>query len=222
MADNTSGINALSSALNGVTRGASAAKAGKDSIGTTDFMNLLVAQLKNQDPLNPMDNQQFAVQLAQFSQLEQLVSINEKVGKTESGGSDFSSLASYLGHHVVTNSDNVNVVNNDGGAIVFKLPNTSNVEVRLLDSAGKVVESHPIGSLPGGEQSLRLTGLTTNSGNYKVEVVATSASGAQTKPQVFAGGVVSGVIPGADPKVIINGKEISTSAIKEVRLGYSS
>jgi flagellar basal-body rod modification protein FlgD len=50
-------------------------------IGTDQFLKLLVAQLQNQDPMNPVDNQQFVAQLATFSSLEQLVSINKSVSK---------------------------------------------------------------------------------------------------------------------------------------------
>jgi flagellar basal-body rod modification protein FlgD len=46
-----------------------------------EFLKLLVAQLKNQDPMNPVDNQQFLTQLATFSSLEQLISINNAVTK---------------------------------------------------------------------------------------------------------------------------------------------
>ncbi len=51
------------------------------TLGKNDFMNLLIAQMKNQDPMNPMDNQQFVAQLATFSSLEQLMSINAAVTK---------------------------------------------------------------------------------------------------------------------------------------------
>jgi len=47
----------------------------------TQFLTLLVAQMKNQDPMNPVDNQDFVAQLAQFSSLEQLITINESVEK---------------------------------------------------------------------------------------------------------------------------------------------
>ncbi|MBN2241192.1 MAG: hypothetical protein JW793_00775 [Acidobacteria bacterium] len=46
-----------------------------------EFLKLLVAQLQNQDPMNPMDNQQFLAQLATFSSLEQLMSINEGIAE---------------------------------------------------------------------------------------------------------------------------------------------
>jgi flagellar basal-body rod modification protein FlgD len=50
-------------------------------LGKSEFLELLVAQLQNQDPMNPVDNQQFIAQLATFSSLEQLISINQGVSK---------------------------------------------------------------------------------------------------------------------------------------------
>src|SRR5690606_10893139 len=74
--------------------------------GQNEFLNLLVTQLKNQDPMEPMKNDEFAVNLAQFSQLEQLISINEKVGNE---GVDLGTLSAYLGHEVTLGGDSVSV-----------------------------------------------------------------------------------------------------------------
>ncbi len=51
------------------------------NVNKTEFLKLLVAQLQNQDPLNPVQNQEFVAQLATFSSLEQLISINNAVTK---------------------------------------------------------------------------------------------------------------------------------------------
>ena len=71
---------------------ASSNQAGQSSTGAlsvdkTEFLNLLVTQLKNQDPLNPVDSQDFVAQLATFSSLEQLMDINKAVTKL-AGGTD--------------------------------------------------------------------------------------------------------------------------------------
>ncbi|MBN1571468.1 MAG: hypothetical protein JXA73_26770 [Acidobacteria bacterium] len=56
-----------------------------EQIGKSEFLELLVAQLKNQDPMNPISNEQFITQLATFSSLEQLMSINAAVTKLAEG-----------------------------------------------------------------------------------------------------------------------------------------
>ena len=52
-----------------------------DALGKDEFLKLLVAQMKNQDPMNPMDGQQMAAQLAQFSSVEQLINANDTLAK---------------------------------------------------------------------------------------------------------------------------------------------
>lgn len=58
-----------------------ATKKTSDKADTNTFMTLLVAQLKNQDPLEPQDGTQFVAQLAQFNSLEQLISINDRLNQ---------------------------------------------------------------------------------------------------------------------------------------------
>jgi flagellar basal-body rod modification protein FlgD len=59
--------------------GAPSAIGGGGKMGKDEFLKLLVAQMRHQDPLNPMDGQQMAAQLAQFSSVEQLVSVNDRL-----------------------------------------------------------------------------------------------------------------------------------------------
>ena len=51
----------------------------KSSLGIQDFLRILTSQLNNQDPLKPMDNQEFVTQLAQFTSLQQTQQLNEKL-----------------------------------------------------------------------------------------------------------------------------------------------
>lgn len=57
-------------------------------IGKTEFLNLLITQLKHQDPMNPVNNQEFIAQMTTFSQLEQLIAINQAVTKMAAGDED--------------------------------------------------------------------------------------------------------------------------------------
>jgi flagellar basal-body rod modification protein FlgD len=59
----------------------STSTSSSQQIGKSEFLELLITQLQNQDPMNPMDNQEFIAQMASFSSLEQLISINEAVTK---------------------------------------------------------------------------------------------------------------------------------------------
>lgn len=99
-----SSINPLgTSQTNQSTQQAASSQSGSTpQLGESDFLKLLVTQLQNQDPTNPMDNQQFVAQLATFSSLQQLISINDAVtklagssqstGNTGSGGNTNSSV----------------------------------------------------------------------------------------------------------------------------------
>jgi len=76
------GVNATYSEQATAAASSSSAKATDKStkdVSTNEFLKLLVTQLQNQDPLNPMDNSQFLTQLATFSSMEQLISINQGV-----------------------------------------------------------------------------------------------------------------------------------------------
>jgi flagellar basal-body rod modification protein FlgD len=75
------------------------AGAGKQELGQDDFLNLLVIQLKNQDPLEPMKNEEFIAQLAQFNSLEQMINLNKSFDSMLALQS-LSSASSFIGREV--------------------------------------------------------------------------------------------------------------------------
>jgi flagellar basal-body rod modification protein FlgD len=191
--------------------------AGKNEIGQDQFLQLLITQLKNQDPLDPMKNDQFAVDMAQFTQVEQLMKINENLSK--SSGADLGSLASYLGKEVSTKAEKISVNGGDGGRLRINLAaDSTDVSVDILDSAGNKLETKSMGPLAKGEHSLVLDNLVTNDGEYKFKINALSAQGGQVTTSAKVAGVVSGFIPGADPKLLIGDKQISPADIVRVGL----
>ena len=107
--------NAISGLASGSTTGVQLTSNNKnEQIGKDEFLKLLVTQLKNQDPEAPMDSKEFAVQLAQFTQVEKLISIDDKL-TAQSDASKLGTLAGYLGHQVVLNSSAVQVQGGQGG-----------------------------------------------------------------------------------------------------------
>ncbi len=73
----TSGLNATAAAPSTTSSSSSTSNAGQAD--ENEFLQLLVTQMQNQDPLNPQDSTEFVAQLAQFSSLEQLININQNI-----------------------------------------------------------------------------------------------------------------------------------------------
>lgn len=187
-----------------------------DQLGRDEFLKMLVTQLQNQDPLSPMEGEQFAVNLAQFSQLEQLIDINSKVGGGSTGG-DATSLASYLGHGVILNGDSLEVENGVGGAMQIMLPNDAKeVSLELLDEQGGVVETVSLGAQSAGKHILTLPEIKAGNGEYKFKLKAETTAGSKINIGGAVAGVVSGFVPGPEPVLLVGGREVSTADIKEV------
>jgi len=73
--------------------------AGKSALGKEDFLNLLLLQMRHQDPLNPLDNQAMLSQMAQFSSLEQMSNLNENLSQSNKMGA-FMDATRLLGKEV--------------------------------------------------------------------------------------------------------------------------
>jgi len=189
-----------------------------DEMGQVEFMKLLIAQLKNQDPEAPVDSKEFAVQLAQFTQVEKLTSIEQKLASQNQN--NISSMAGYLGQQVKLSSTDVKVSSGSGGQLQIDLTGaTPIVKVDLLDAKGKVVGTKTFENLPAGKNFVTLDGLGVQDGSYGFSVSATRPSGAGFyKPSAAVSGLVTGFVPGPDPKLVIGNQEFSVGAVQEVTL----
>ncbi|RIL11280.1 MAG: hypothetical protein DCC75_02660 [Proteobacteria bacterium] len=221
MADSTGNIGSASlQSLIDQLNPASGADAKKDKgvIGKDEFLKMLVTQLKNQDPLDPMKGDEFAVNLAQFSQLEQLININDKLEGSDSSSNDMS-LASYLGQVVTTNSDQVTVNADYGGLVNVNLKqDVAQLTIELVDSSGAVRKSINLGAAQAGRRFAELADLNLANGIYQVRVKAIGTTGESFEPKGYSAGMVTGFVPGPDPLLLLGEREVKTSEIKEVSL----
>lgn len=175
---------------------------GGQNLGKEEFMQLLVAQMQNQDPLEPMKNSDLVAQLAQFSSVEQLVSVNEGInilGMQQMGMAN-AQAAGFIGQEVEVRSDKLEVTASDmsKGAAFSLQGDAETVEVKIRDSKGDVVRTISLGSKSQGEVEFEWdlrddNGTKVPPGTYRMEVVAEDAEGNAVPADTKIRGVVDGV-----------------------------
>lgn len=200
------------------------AKAG-GQITRDDFMKLLIAQLQNQDPLSPMDNQEFAVQLATFNSLEQLVGMNEKLESlaSQQGIASRFNSASLIGKQVVGKGNELDLASSADAVLHYELSgNASKVTIKVLDSTGAVVRQFEAGSQQLGAQSASWDGENNlgqrlPAGLYRFQVVAADAAGKAVPVINQVRGIVTGVdLEGVEPILEIGQLRVALSSVTSI------
>jgi len=130
-------------------------------LGKNEFLELLVAQLNNQNPLEPQSNGEFIAQLAQFSTVEGVEKLNSSVGDILTGFHSSQALqaSSLVGRKVIipTDAAMVDTAETFKGSVLVP-QSTSNVLVSVYDSAGSVVAKVNMGAQEAGNQSFMWDG----------------------------------------------------------------
>lgn len=147
------------------------------------FMTLLVTQMKNQDPLNPMDNAQVTSQLAQLSTVTGIDKLNNTleslISNVQSGQSYQAS--SMIGHNVLVSGNEVST-SGTGGYFGVDLPiGSDKLTVTIKNSAGATVRTVELGKQDAGTLPLQWDGLADDgsvakTGSYTFDVAASIAS----------------------------------------------
>ncbi len=158
----------------------------KNKLEKDDYLNLMVTQLKYQDPTKPMENSEMATQLAQFNTVEQLINTNKILGELKAAQSSANAdkLTQYIGKSVMVNGNNLKV---EGGQLAanaqFDLPSpagTANIQIK--DTAGSVIKTIDMGNLEAGTHKLNWDGTDEKGqkvapGTYNFNVVANTTDG---------------------------------------------
>ena len=239
---NNTGLNAAANAVNsgkninapaGVKTTAQAAnealtaKAGTSSgMGQKDFLTLFTTQLKNQDPLDPVKNEAFVAQLAQFSQLEATTTMSQTLTNyvNSMAGERMMSSTSMIGKTVaVPDAPGILV---DGQPIqgVINLPTgAEGVKIQVANNRGQVVATQILGSQPIGDLPLVWDGTDDSgnalpNGNYSFKATVLS-QGKASNPSVSILSKVTGVNQSPDKTIlleVLGGKSVKLTDVQRI------
>lgn len=202
---------------------------GKNSeLGQQEFLHLLIAQMRHQDPINPMDGTEFASQLAQFNSVEQLINVNDGLGALQysqdmmSTSLTNSMAASLTGKNVKALSDQVHLASGESADIQYKLNNSaSEVEIIVRSESGTEVRRETLEGVASGDNSWTWDGKNNygdrmGDGNYTVEVHATSDD-SDVESLVYVEGTANKVrYTGSGVLLSVNGIEVPIGDVEEV------
>ncbi len=189
-------IEGISSALG--TNGAQ----GKSELGKDDFLKLMIEQLKNQDPLSPMEGTEFTAQLAQFSSLEQLNNMSDSLEQSISANYQLTQAvnntmtASLIGKEVKLEGTGLTNNGQDEIGLGYNLPDTaSSVKINIYNQDGALVKT--LDSLPISEGDHKLSwdfsdnnGEKVPNGNYRFEVEAKTLNNEDMVVSPFRTGLI--------------------------------
>ncbi|HKJ82038.1 MAG TPA: flagellar hook capping FlgD N-terminal domain-containing protein [Ignavibacteriaceae bacterium] len=211
------------------TNTASATTQANDTLGKNDFMTLLIAQMKNQDPLNPMDGTQFASQLAQFSSLQELQNLNDSMTQSISANYSLAQSinntmsATLIGKDVKVSGNDITYNGQNSIQLGYNLQSdASSASINIYDSNGTLIKT--LDNLPTGSgDNTTAWDFTDNSGNkvpagnYTFEVDAKTSTGADMAPDIFKYGTITGVeYTSSGTKLLVDNTEYNLSDISEI------
>ncbi len=201
--------------------GTSTQSSSMNSVGKDEFMKLLLAQLKNQDPLKPMDGTDFAAQLAQFSSLEQLKNLNTTL-ETQSVNQmtlGYAQSVNMIGKEVVARSGNTIMANGETVRLNYSLTgDAKNVTISIRDMDGKLVRTWDESAKRAGMNSATWDSSGVEKGNYSYQIAAKDSIGAPVTADMMTTGVVTAVhFRSNQILVTINGREVPLSDIAQIK-----
>lgn len=199
---------------------------GKSQLDKDDFLTLLITQLSNQDPMNPMEDKEFTAQMAQFSSLEQLTEISEGIETLNKGSerTDMLTAVSFIGKEVVAKGNTFSKTDDGVTSIWYEIeePMASGF-VNIYDEAGGMVQTIQLEAAKPGRYEIKWDGKDFKgnkqpNGIYGVGMAAEGAEGQPVLVSMDVGGTVSGVKSenGGFYLQLKDGRTVDFASIKEV------
>lgn len=174
---------------------------GNADLGKDAFLQLLVTQLTNQDPLNPMEDKEFVAQLTQFSSLEQLTNISEGIEGMADSTQREEQLSSvgYLGKDVRASGDTIAKSGDSISTLYFDLDEPIvGGYVNIFDSGGNILNTLTLGAMQAGTYQVEWDGTdydgnTAPDGVYYTAMAAEAPDGSAVLVDTDVAGRVTGI-----------------------------
>jgi len=188
------------------------------------FLKLLVTQMKNQDPLNPLDNAQVTSQMAQLSTVTGIDKLNNTVQALSSSMLASQSLqaVSMIGHPVLVTGDGVELGNGHGFAAVELAQPADQLTLSINDASGRSVRTLQLGAQDSGIVQMTWDGLTDSGttapdGRYTISAVS-ELGGQKSATATLEYGLVNSVAQSQNGVTVNVGKlgDVSLNAIKQI------
>lgn len=219
-------VDAVTNTNPGVTANSAADDARRKLSGDFDtFLVLLTTQLKNQDPIEPMDTNEFTNQLVQFASVEQAIDTNSNLEKLLElqNGTQINNAVNYIGKFVRAEGNSGRLV--DGvAAFTYDLKgNATTAEITITNDLGVVVFNGAGTTNLGSNDVLwdgtsSVTGTTVPDGTYHIAVNAKNANGDKVEAKTFTTGFVTSVnLEDGETKLAIGKIELTLDKVLSVR-----
>jgi flagellar basal-body rod modification protein FlgD len=211
--------------INSTTNSAAAkATSSSSGLGTQDFLKLLTAQLKNQDPFSPTDNSQMVAQLAQITSTSGIADMGTtlKAIQAKLSGTSTADALSYVGKNILTQGNTAYGRTSGGIAGAVELDkDASDVSVTIKDANGQTLGQMSLGAQKAGTTTYDWDGKLADgteapAGPYTVSVKAT-ANGTTVSSRGLVWAPVSSVTAPAGGTPALNVLGIGTVAVGDVR-----
>jgi flagellar basal-body rod modification protein FlgD len=175
------------------------------TLGGTNFLTLMLAQLKNQDPTSPVDSNTFLTQLAQLSEVQGITSLNTSFNTLASSLSSSQALqaSSLLGHQAMVSTGTATLAANGTVTGAVNVPQTtSQVVLNISDSSGALVGQINLGAQSAGLANFSWNGMEGNGsqappGQYTLSAQYAGATSGSTAATTLVNGTIESVSMGA-------------------------
>lgn len=221
-------ITTVAASQAGYTTTSSTQTQSSAELGQDEFLTLLVTQLQNQDPLNPMESADFTAQLAQFNSLEQLLKVNEHLDLLYSSQQSMNNAQAlgYIGKTIQAEGSTIRVADGNAESLTFDLAtDAASAFITIYDSLGTYVTTLEKTDLSAGENTVEwsgtaISGAKVTDGFYTYSVTALADDDTTVAVTPYITAAITGIGYRDNAAVLLaDGREIEISDI--VRLDGS-